>query len=662
MGLQETLLALRCSFSVCGCVLMPCYLFALSRPRLWVEVVGARNLDSYQSVDAYCVIELLGDEAVDAPSNSTAATVLSRRGSGAISSRSPTASSSNQMNPAWNHSVEFSLPPTTHAPLSMTATPGAGDAKCGTSDVAAPSFRLRVQVFNEKNFFFDMFPTSGMSNSASSRSCSSSTSSSSSSSPAKSARRPGGNRRASWDFILDGEEEEDDDDVTSTIDKASEALKRSSRASSDQEEKRSQSGGNAPEAADEALGSIEIHGGGLMNGDRIATDRWYRLKNARSGEIRVRTIIYQLENSMKMNELDRDEIFMKNLYRAPMTDRHGFSIPEKSRKEWAHLRSYQECREARRIEEWTAAFGSKFSAQSLGLKKRALVRQLARDGIPNNWRQDVYMNISGWEFLELIAAKPKASDLVFAFPGAFEKKNQAEDGYYESLVRQSDSVDSVAFRQIELDIDRTFGHSGTQICTDTGRAMLRRVLRAYSIRNPSVGYCQVNKIIDEKEVAVLEINTNTDVLVQGLNFIVGFLTLAVDEEAAFWLLAVICEDLYPGYYTPTMADTQTDMLVLKELIAEELPVLDDYTADVGLPLELLGSQVRRIIYSLEIRNQVIELFCCMRAVAALSFHDNVPKRDCVPIFRLHLCGGRTLCVPSHCCASAPIGARTDSSG
>lgn len=66
----------------------------------------------------------------------------------------------------------------------------------------------------------------------------------------------------------------------------------------------------------------------------------------------------------------------------------------------------------------------------------------------------------------------------------------------------------------------------------------------------------------------------------------------MEEEAAFWLLAVICEDLYPGYYTPTMAETQTDMLVLKELIADELPELDAFTTDVGLPLELLGSQVR----------------------------------------------------------------------
>lgn len=52
-------------------------------------------------------------------------------------------------------------------------------------------------------------------------------------------------------------------------------------------------------------------------------------------------------------------------------------------------------------------------------------------------------------------------------------------------------MDTMTFRQIELDIDRTFGHSGTAVCTEQGRARLRRILRAYSLHNPTVGYCQV---------------------------------------------------------------------------------------------------------------------------------------------------------------------------
>jgi hypothetical protein len=71
--------------------------------------------------------------------------------------------------------------------------------------------------------------------------------------------------------------------------------------------------------------------------------------------------------------------------------------------------------------------------------------------------------------------------------------------------------------------------------------------------------------------------------------------LLLDEESTFWLLVVICDDMFPGYYIPTMTDTQTDMLVLKQLIAEELPELSEFTSDVGLPLELLGSQVSRIL-------------------------------------------------------------------
>lgn len=112
--------------------------------------------------------------------------------------------------------------------------------------------------------------------------------------------------------------------------------------------------------------------------------------------------------------------------------------------------------------------------------------------------------------------------------------------------------------------------------------------------------------------------------------------LAVEEEAAFWLLAVVCEDLFPGYYTPTMAETQTDMLVLKELIADELPELDAFTAEVGLPLELLGSQVRPSdsrermsrLSATSVPGRQSEAHSRSGVpVAHLPLHDDVPERD-----------------------------------
>ena len=43
---------------------------------------------------------------------------------------------------------------------------------------------------------------------------------------------------------------------------------------------------------------------------------------------------------------------------------------------------------------------------------------------------------------------------------------------------------------------------------------------------------------------------------QGMNFVAGCLLLFMDEEAAFWSLACIVEDLLPGYYSTAMVEPQ----------------------------------------------------------------------------------------------------------
>ena len=86
-------------------------------------------------------------------------------------------------------------------------------------------------------------------------------------------------------------------------------------------------------------------------------------------------------------------------------------------------------------------------------------------------------------------------------------------------------------QQIEKDLPRTFP-KGTKEGA-ARKASLRRILAAYALRNPSVGYCQ------------------------GLNFVAGLLLLSgMEEEEAFYSLCSVVEDVLQGNYDSNMMATQ----------------------------------------------------------------------------------------------------------
>ncbi|KAE8910755.1 hypothetical protein PF005_g33 [Phytophthora fragariae] len=475
--------------------------------RLCVEVVSARNLESPQSVDAYCVVGLCAVKPRKARSRLTASP--SYRSSTVTDSSSPT----------WAHVAEFVVP------------------------TRPASVRLRVQLFSEKNFFFDMFPSSSTSSLSDGEENDKGANQTDKEQRKAAVLKPklvvtGGKgiHDSDSDDVVTLSEEEDEDDEEDDWP----AVEEDSAVAEESID-------------DEMLGVVEINSSLLCKPSRVVTDAWYSLGGTRTGEVRIRTIWYE-RTKRALTAQDREMLFQQHVNQdvtKPMNDFYGFAIPEAAREDWVHLRSYQDYREERRVEDWTRLYGTQFperlrrcSYKEKDTEEKTLLLQLARAGIPRHLRERAYMNLSG----------------------ASEKQANAGPNYYANLVKVAETMETETFRQIELDIDRTFGHSGTTICSEAGRDQLRRILRAYSLHNPSVGYCQ------------------------GLNFIVAFLMLMADEEVVFWLLSVFCEDLYPGYYSPAMADIQRDMRVLKQLIAEELPQLDDFTAEVGLPLELLGSQ------------------------------------------------------------------------
>lgn len=94
--------------------------------------------------------------------------------------------------------------------------------------------------------------------------------------------------------------------------------------------------------------------------------------------------------------------------------------------------------------------------------------------------------------------------------------------YYSSLLQQAPVVLDYRVRDdIEKDIDRTFPEHEYFGGAGDGENSLRRILTAYAVHNPEVGYCQ------------------------SLNFVGGLMLLFMEEEDAFWLLLTVIETLLP---------------------------------------------------------------------------------------------------------------------
>ena len=113
------------------------------------------------------------------------------------------------------------------------------------------------------------------------------------------------------------------------------------------------------------------------------------------------------------------------------------------------------------------------------------------------------------------------------------KKRLVQPGYKE-LVCVTTRVESPNAAQISKDLPRTApGHANLTWLLKR----LERVLKTYSLRNPSLGYCQ------------------------SMNFIVALFLSATDSESiAFWATAEICEVLLPG-------NTQQDSCSSKRVVS-----------------------------------------------------------------------------------------------
>ncbi|KAJ7709020.1 rab-GTPase-TBC domain-containing protein [Mycena rosella] len=193
-------------------------------------------------------------------------------------------------------------------------------------------------------------------------------------------------------------------------------------------------------------------------------------------------------------------------------------------------------REASKIKLWTQYLRA--HGRNLTLLRYPQCTRLVQVGLPNRLRGEMWETLSGSVYLR------------FSNPG-----------YYEELLEKNTGRTTTSTEDIEKDLHRSLPeYAGYQ--SEEGISALRRVLQAYSFKNPELGYCQ------------------------AMNILAAAILIYMSEEQAFWLLEVLCDRLLPGYYAPSMHGTLLDQRVFEALVQRCLPIIHDHFQDVDVQLSV----------------------------------------------------------------------------
>ncbi|TPX47445.1 hypothetical protein SeMB42_g03311 [Synchytrium endobioticum] len=137
-------------------------------------------------------------------------------------------------------------------------------------------------------------------------------------------------------------------------------------------------------------------------------------------------------------------------------------------------------------------------------------------------------------------------DLWLVLSGAWYSKH--EPMQYMKILTDHQGLASPFAEEIEKDVRRSLPeHPAYQ--SSVGIDALRRLLTAYSWRNPSIGYAQ------------------------ALNIISSVLLLHLKEEDAFRILCIVIERILPDHYTRTLVGSVVDQSVFSHLVSLHLPLL-----------------------------------------------------------------------------------------
>lgn len=230
----------------------------------------------------------------------------------------------------------------------------------------------------------------------------------------------------------------------------------------------------------------------------------------------------------------------------PTRDRYGFKKETQytTREQYdAWDRSYTEYIDRRR-RKWVAlqkASGLITVDPDRFPQKSVKMKRFVRKGIPPEWRGAAWFYYGG------------GPEMVAKYPGVYD--NLVKRALAGEVTQTDDEI-------IERDLNRTFpdnihykpdpaeGESrdpGQQAPETSILRSLRRVLQAFAIHNPRIGYCQ------------------------SMNFLAGLLLLFMDEEKSFWMLNIITRVYLPGTHDVNLEGANVDLHVLMVAIKDMMP-------------------------------------------------------------------------------------------
>lgn len=198
----------------------------------------------------------------------------------------------------------------------------------------------------------------------------------------------------------------------------------------------------------------------------------------------------------------------------------------------------KEMRDRAKMKLWFDLFRS--DGRNLSLIKSPTFYKLVRVGLPNRLRGEIWELTCGSMYMRIDQA-----------------------GEYERLLSENIDKSSVAVEEISKDLNRSLPEYAAYQDSQ-GIERLRRVLVAYSWKNPEIGYCQ------------------------AMNIVTAALLIYMSEKQAFWCLNTLCERIIPGYYSKTMYGTLLDQRVFESLVEQTMPMLWNHITKHDIQLSVIS--------------------------------------------------------------------------